>query len=135
MNGLLVDRGNNERDDITGALICRADLYLQLLEGPQKQVMKTFARIENDDRHTEVDVLISERTLAREFPHWSMLDDPARTWLWTQSEIASGAAIKASKGKFCLFLRGYVPKFKKNLSIKGFGDENVRKNHFNICRS
>ena len=100
LNGLLVDsRANNERDDITGALICRADLYLQLLEGPQKQVMKTFARIENDDRHTEVDVLISERTLAREFPHWSMLDDPARTWLWTQSEIASGAAIKASKGE------------------------------------
>ena len=29
---LTVARGCNERDGITGALICRSDLYLQLLE-------------------------------------------------------------------------------------------------------
>ena len=35
---LLTARRNNERDGITGALICRRDLYLQLLEGPQAAV-------------------------------------------------------------------------------------------------
>ena len=46
LNGLLIDsRANNKRDSITGALICRADLYLQLLEGPQNKVLETFSRI------------------------------------------------------------------------------------------
>jgi hypothetical protein len=34
LNGILVDaRRSNERDGITGALICRGDIYLQWLEG------------------------------------------------------------------------------------------------------
>ena len=98
LNGLLIDsRSNNKRDSITGALICRADLYLQLLEGPQNKVLETFSRIKNDDRHTEVVVLVSKLTSDRKFPQWSMLDDPARTWMWTQSEIASGVATQASQ--------------------------------------
>ena len=35
LNGILMfARRNNPREAITGALICRHDLYLQLLEGP-----------------------------------------------------------------------------------------------------
>ena len=44
----------NARDDITGALICRADIYLQLLEGPEATVRQTMERIKRDDRHLEV---------------------------------------------------------------------------------
>ena len=51
---LSVARRNNARDDITGALICRADLYLQMLEGPRAAVTATFQKIMADDRHLDV---------------------------------------------------------------------------------
>lgn len=39
LNAILVQsRRNNAQFSITGALICRADLYLQLLEGPPAAV-------------------------------------------------------------------------------------------------
>ena len=44
-NILLFSRRNNERDGITGALICRHEIYLQLLEGPKDKVDALFNRI------------------------------------------------------------------------------------------
>ena len=35
---LISARRHNREDGITGALICRADLFLQLLEGPDSEV-------------------------------------------------------------------------------------------------
>ena len=35
---LVASRANNRKYDITGALICRSDIFLQLLEGPEQQV-------------------------------------------------------------------------------------------------
>lgn len=41
-NGTLMDAWRcNKRDGITGALIARGDLYLQLLEGPQEKLLAT----------------------------------------------------------------------------------------------
>ncbi|MGI8724923.1 MAG: BLUF domain-containing protein [Methyloceanibacter sp.] len=51
---LAAARRSNARDGITGALICREDLFLQMLEGPRDVVTATFARILRDDRHTEI---------------------------------------------------------------------------------
>ena len=42
-------RSKIARDDITWALICRSDLYLQLLEGPDDKVDAAYARIKEDD--------------------------------------------------------------------------------------
>jgi hypothetical protein len=81
----------NERDDITGALICREDLYLQLLEGPESVVDDTYRRIERDDRHLEVRLLSRRPTEKRLFPLWAMRDDPARSWMWTRQDVADGA--------------------------------------------
>lgn len=38
-------RSNNARDGITGCLVCREDLYLQLLEGPRDAVIATFVLV------------------------------------------------------------------------------------------
>lgn len=46
---LMNPRRANVRDSITGALICRADIYLQWLEGTEKQVKNTLQRIVRDD--------------------------------------------------------------------------------------
>jgi Sensors of blue-light using FAD len=42
---LLQARDNNARNGITGCLICREDLFLQMLEGPRDLVTSTFSRI------------------------------------------------------------------------------------------
>jgi Sensors of blue-light using FAD len=98
LNGILMDaRRCNKRDGITGALICRADVYLQLLEGPAAAVDATFARIAKDNRHLEVNLLSRVPVMDRVFPDWAMRDDPARSWLWNQKEVADGAIKKATE--------------------------------------
>ena len=89
-------RRNNARDGITGALICREDLFLQMLEGPRDVVTSAFARILRDDRHTEIVNLWSGDIDRRLFPGWSMRHDPARSWMWTREDVAKGAIEKAS---------------------------------------
>ncbi|AOG08903.1 BLUF domain-containing protein [Agrobacterium sp. RAC06] len=92
LDGILMEaRRANVRDGITGALICRADIYLQWLEGPELEVRKTLERIERDDRHLDVKVHVAEHVTERTFAEWAMLHDPAATWIWSQSEIAGGA--------------------------------------------
>jgi Sensors of blue-light using FAD len=93
---LTVSRFNNSRDDITGTLICRADMYLQLIEGPDAALQALYARITADDRHLEINHLISRTVTERMFPKWAMRDDPARSWMWTQAEVAAGAIAAAT---------------------------------------
>jgi hypothetical protein len=100
--GILMDaRRCNTRDDVTGALICRADLYLQLLEGPEDVVEATYERIRRDDRHTEIRPLTRRKIGAdgRLFSNWAMRDDPAQSWIWTKAEVDEGAAERASEAE------------------------------------
>jgi hypothetical protein len=97
LSGILMDaRRNNARFGTTGVLISRADIYLQFLEGPSAAIEATFSRIAQDDRHLEVRRLYSSVATKRLFPDWTMRDDPARSWLWTQKEIADGALERAN---------------------------------------
>ncbi len=88
---LTISRIRNAQDDITGTLICRGDMYLQLIEGPDAQIEAAYNRISADDRHVEMDLLVSRTVDQRMFPKWAMRDDPARSWMWTQEEVAAGA--------------------------------------------
>jgi len=93
LGGILVNaRQANARSGITGALICRRDIYLQWLEGPEQQVKNTMERISRDRRHTEVKVNVAKLIPERILGEWSMLHDPARSWIWTHEEVAGGAA-------------------------------------------
>jgi len=90
--GILVDaRKCNKRDNITGALVCRHDIFLQLLEGPPDVVDAAYKRIARDDRHVNVTELSSISVDIRLFGAWDMLHDPAQSWLWSIDEIADGA--------------------------------------------
>lgn len=93
---LMVARRCNERDDITGALICRADLYLQLLEGPEEPVDAAFRRIQRDPRHLDIRLLSRRHVTERLFPDWAMRHDPARSWMWNQQEVNDGAIDRAT---------------------------------------
>ncbi len=94
-NILLVSRHNNERDNITGSLICREDIYLQLLEGPRAAVSSAYTRIARDNRHGEVMLLWAADVQERLFPRWFMRHDPVRSWMWTRQEVRAGAVSKA----------------------------------------
>ncbi|MEM1274349.1 MAG: BLUF domain-containing protein [Pseudomonadota bacterium] len=106
LNGILLDaRRANERDGITGALICRSDIYLQWLEGPEDRVRATYARIKRDDRHLEVTLLVNEAEAERAFGDWAMLHDPAATWIWSQQEVADGAIQRSTPDEVRGFFR------------------------------
>ncbi len=106
LNGILMTaRRNNPRDSITGALICRHDLYLQLLEGPQAAVEARYASIARDNRHLEIVKRVSRPVTERLFPNWAMRDDPARSWMWTAEEIDQGALDRAAPADFISIFR------------------------------
>lgn len=92
---LLQARRNNPRSDITGALICRADLYLQLIEGPAENIDALFEQIKQDDRHANVRVVSSSMAANRLFPDWAMLDDEMPTLTWSSEDVAKGAVENA----------------------------------------
>ncbi|NNL18678.1 MAG: BLUF domain-containing protein [Boseongicola sp.] len=95
--GILLDaRRCNSRDGITGALVCRHDIFVQLLEGPEDAVRATFRRIERDDRHVNVVQLVGEGISERLFGDWAMLHDPADSEIWSEAEVAEGAAERAT---------------------------------------
>jgi len=106
--GILIDaRRCNDRDGITGALICRDDLYLQLLEGPEAAVEAAYARIRADDRHIEVRPL-TRRAIAEDgrlFAGWAMRDDPASTLIWTRDAVHDGAPERASEAEVLAIFR------------------------------
>ncbi len=99
-NILMKSRRNNARDNITGALICRADLYLQWLEGPQIAVEAAYAKILKDDRHLDIVRRMTQPATDRMFPQWSMRDDPAEGWLWSREDVDDGALDRAGTQDF-----------------------------------
>lgn len=104
--GILLDaRRCNERDEITGALIARQDLYLQLLEGPEDKVRAAYQRIRQDDRHIDVVPLVERSIDVRMFPGWAMRDDPAQSWIWTMEEVADGAVSRATEDEVLGFFK------------------------------
>lgn len=72
-------RRNNQEKSITGLLLYRNGRYFQVLEGNLDEVIATFERIDADDRHEGVRVLLRSDIDERLFPHWSMasIDTPA----------------------------------------------------------
>jgi len=87
----------NARDDITGALIAREDLFLQQLEGPPLLVDQAYARIRQDPRHEGVRLLVRRHTGWRLFPGCSMRVAPGPDWMWTPEQVAVGFPAKAPR--------------------------------------
>lgn len=92
LSGILLDaRRCNLRDDVTGALVCRHDIYLQLIEGPTDKIRATYERILRDDRHTGIDRLVDRPITNRMFGDWAMLHDPEKTLIWTKDKVSDGS--------------------------------------------
>jgi hypothetical protein len=65
---------NNQRDQITGALIANGRFNIQYLEGPAPVVRALWDRIQADTRHHSVVQLYEKELKApRLFPKWALL--------------------------------------------------------------
>jgi hypothetical protein len=65
-------RSNNEKRNITGALLLTGTWFVQVLEGEEAAVRSLFASIQLDHRHDRVELLFEGPADDRIFAHWSM---------------------------------------------------------------
>lgn len=62
----------NAEDNITGMLLYAGGNIMQVLEGDEEAVHRTYARIDKDYRHRNTLVLSEEEITERSFPDWRM---------------------------------------------------------------
>lgn len=69
---LCQSRAHNKRNRVTGMLLYKDGHFMQVLEGQENQVRKTFGRIERSVKHKSIDILRAELIQNRNFPDWTM---------------------------------------------------------------
>lgn len=69
---LTVSNVNNIRDNITGLLLYGEGNFIQLLEGEENDIQKTFNKINEDQRHKGITHIASGELKERNFPDWAM---------------------------------------------------------------
>lgn len=73
LDALLVQsREKNARLGITGLLLYKSGLFIQVLEGSEREVRSLYATIESDVRHRGVTLIFCRPAAKREFPQWRM---------------------------------------------------------------
>ena len=95
---LTTSRVNNKKREITGALICREDIFLQLLEGPKEDIEETYDSIKRDDRHLNVQNLIDHNVDDRLFPAWAMHEVVANNIKTERNSLAFNFMPKGETG-------------------------------------
>jgi len=73
LEGLLEQaRIHNAKVGVTGILCTGRGYFLQALEGPENDVLKTYARIVVDERHRDSSLLSVGLASSRVFAEWNM---------------------------------------------------------------
>jgi hypothetical protein len=65
-------RRNNHALNISGMLVYDEGFFIQVLEGPEKDVDALFARIGKDPGHCNVRLLLRQQLTEKEYDEWSM---------------------------------------------------------------
>lgn len=86
---LETSKRNNVALGITGILVHGGGMFLQVIEGPQEQVMRQYVKILDDKRHTDCEIVLITICDRRSFPQWSMasLELPAHDFQAIESMI------------------------------------------------
>lgn len=71
-NILEISRRRNAREGVTGLLVAGGNRFLQVIEGEPAALGATISRIENDVRHSGVQILVDRIVQHRGFESWSM---------------------------------------------------------------
>lgn len=92
-------RAKNSRLGITGMLLYKAGLFLQVLEGDSDRVRELYDTIARDDRHRACSVVMEGVLPERRFSDWSMafrnLDEPGLTSLPGYSDFMNNPRLFA----------------------------------------
>jgi len=65
-------RSNNYDSGITGVLSFGHGFFLQVLEGPERELISRYSKIIADPRHRDCEILEVSLTQDRLFPNWTM---------------------------------------------------------------
>jgi hypothetical protein len=65
-------RPANQAKNITGMLLYRDGLFIQVLEGEPNMIETLYANIKKDTRHRNVHIVSEENIAEREFSEWTM---------------------------------------------------------------
>lgn len=71
-NIIEVAKKENKSTHVTGLLCFSQKYFLQCIEGSRKAINKTYHRILNDPRHTDIVMLDYQEIIQREFSDWWM---------------------------------------------------------------
>ena len=69
---LTQSRANNGCRQLTGALLYHRGRFIQVLEGPDDEVLTRFDIISRDPRHSGLQTVSRKQIGARQFPEWTM---------------------------------------------------------------
>lgn len=69
---LLQSMQNNKEFGITGMLLYIDGKFIQLIEGPKDHILRLYEKIEQDERHRKVSIILEGQTSERMFPDWQM---------------------------------------------------------------
>lgn len=69
---LVISRQNNIRNGITGMLLFEDGTFLQVLEGEEEVVERTYQRIAQDPRHNKILLIARFELEQRSFNDWEM---------------------------------------------------------------
>jgi hypothetical protein len=69
---LSVARRKNAEHGISGFLLRSDTLFLQYIEGPDRDLMQLMDNIRHDPRHSDIVAYPVEHAQGRRFPRWSM---------------------------------------------------------------
>lgn len=71
-NILEASRANNQVEQVTGMLMYKDRLFVQILEGEKDHVFSVYDRVKNDTRHQGVQIIEESEVPKRQFDQWIM---------------------------------------------------------------
>ena len=91
---------NNPSVSVTGCLVYKNGIFLQLLEGDSKDLDTIYSKISKDPRHENIAKLYRGRIQDRLFPDWSMAYREGREikFDWVNEILGLGSRLKKPNG-------------------------------------
>lgn len=71
-NILEASRANNQVEQVTGMLMYKDRLFIQILEGQKDDVFSVYNRVKDDSRHQGVQIIEELEVPKRQFDQWIM---------------------------------------------------------------
>lgn len=108
-------RANNPGRQITGVLCAGSGHFMQVLEGPQKNVMELYTRILEDPRHFDCMLLGVNYPRERLFSDWVMgyVSNPTAVMEARRKELLEACKAQTDDNNLVRIMRGFVAQLER----------------------